>query len=510
MERQNSRFNEAVSEMQQRLKGPDQSEMFAGRVDVLRLQFQEALIDHITKENEAYETETFESKVQMDQLIIGKRWDKPNQLKNKVGEVIRDITKRGQETGKHKDTIDVDIIKAVSPSIYTAIANAVDAGQADHARELLHGDGKKEEGYAALMTSKDILDAEKLIKEGGLLERAYANVDGYEDAGLSAREIDEAIKQIENPEERAKTRIIHNNQIVREEKLEKEEQDAAREEAYGYWSAGSTYEEIPESVIARMNKVAAKELELAMRRAQKGVEVVTDRDFYGKWFRKATSPRQSDREEFRSVDFANYPSKLEMRHYEFFVKLQADQKVQAKTSSLVQKKKMVFSAAGEDWNALGKKNAKGKRAGALNARIDQELQAAQAAQDAIELTDEQESEIINNLSTEILREMPWYRRDQEFVAAEATLEQTRGIPVSEIDEYVGEIQDALGADHQPTMEEISILRKRDLSDRTGLPTSRIQFLWDYLIDRDYIDEKGEITAEVILEEDRRFRAQVPQ
>jgi hypothetical protein len=159
-------------------------------VDVLRLQFQERLIDHITKENEAYETETFESKVQMDQLIIGKRWDMPNQLKNKVGEVIRDITKRGQETGKHKDTIDVDIIKAVSPSIYTAIANAVNADQTDHARELLHGDGKKEEGYAALMTSKDISDAEKLIDgaEGEYKAQAASDeiYEMFKDEGLTA------------------------------------------------------------------------------------------------------------------------------------------------------------------------------------------------------------------------------------------------------------------------------------------------------------------------------------
>jgi hypothetical protein len=184
MERQNSRFNEAVDEMQKRLKGQDQSEMFASQVDVMRLRFQEQLIDHVTKENDAYHTEVHENKQLLTQEVAADSYDKPAQFQAYINDLKREAVSYGQENGQSEEKVLVEILKATSPTVYSAIANAVDAKDTDHARDLL-----KE--YSGELTEQHERQAKKLIDgaEGEYKAQAIADelFDQFERGGCGKR-----------------------------------------------------------------------------------------------------------------------------------------------------------------------------------------------------------------------------------------------------------------------------------------------------------------------------------
>jgi hypothetical protein len=232
MERQNSRFNEAVDEIQGMLKGSDQAAMFKGQVDVMRLQFQGSLVDHITKEHDAYQTETHNSSISVTQHLLAKKFNDPLALQGALDKIETEMFQEGERLGQDETTIIDNILKASSPALYSAISNAVGADDPEHAKDLLSA-------HKDRMSSEHIRAAEELIGEGDALKQAQSNLDSYIVSKMDVTRMREAARELEG-EERAKTLKLIDDYHLDQKQQEGLGYEGASNEVHEYLNNGGS------------------------------------------------------------------------------------------------------------------------------------------------------------------------------------------------------------------------------------------------------------------------------
>jgi hypothetical protein len=421
------------------LGNSNQRGAFEARSELARVNYGEGLINHITREKDAFQTQTYEAGVVTEQESARENWDSPSEVFQSLDR-IEDLTKsEAARKGITGEAVDL-LVKENKSNAHAGVIQAmVDNRSYGDAREW-YTENKDE------ILGETQSKIERLLDTAGKEFRSQELVDGmwddYKDDPAAGRKF---IRENAEPEDRDEALRRFNTRLNEDTEAQKQEWIEFQDQAYGTYTAAreggmtpsEAYYSIPASIRENMKQTHRLALYEKMQADSRGSAVHTDPETFLDLYEMATGTPEEKRRFREEIDLRDYIGTLSVAHITAFAKLQDDEDEQAIASTWADLKKEVSTTAGfYDADTGKKEDATGIFQ--INERFDSELKALQDSTGK-KASPADGREIADRLKIEIVREMPWYRRDQTLIAGTAEIE---GVPTDLIDELAFRLTEA--------------------------------------------------------------------
>lgn len=414
-EEQMTRFDSARKDIGDSLGSDEQRTMFNRRSDIARVGYGENLINHITQEKSAFNTQVYKGGVASERDIASSDYDNENVVKSALLRTEKLTEAELDRLGVKGDARKI-LLKENQSNIHEGvIQQSVDDGNYEYAKTWF----EKNQKHILGDRQDDIKD---LLRESGIKEKSQEFVDDYVGRELTETEAKAEARKLD-PDVRDATIDRISARYGEAQQIKDREQKSSSETAWKIY-AESGYDAIPISVLRGMDGKERAALKATAATAAKGVDVKTDfQTYYG--LRQMAS---EDPAMFKEENLMKYANLLSPADRKELVKLQTDDKgiTIARTKTQIMKqaandvgidKKQVKQGYGDDLTPFYK-------------RIDEELEAFQITTGK-EPTTKDISEITDRLSIEVIRDPEAWFFTGERPAVSAEIE---GVPQDMIDE----------------------------------------------------------------------------
>jgi hypothetical protein len=452
-EDQMQRFDEAWEVAGEGLQNSAQRRAFNAKKDLARVNYGAGLINHITAEKEARYQRTYKTSIITHaETAASNKYDGMaiEQSRDNIIKSTRDELDRKQIWNQAtRDLAEKENLTLLHTKV---IQGMVNDGNYTLAREHYEGDPSDSEnnGFKSEILTETQSDIEKLLESAGEDDRSIRFVDAmWEDYKNDQKGGQKFIRDTADPADRDAIMDRFNTRHAEEDEIQKDEwADLYEKNVSVYLNAmepkeagglgltpSEAYYSIPKSDREAMKQSHRLNLYNMMQADSRGTAIHTDPDTFMDLYELSQGTRRDldmtpaeQKAYFREkVDLRDYP--LSVAHRSFFAAQQASVDKVVLASTLAELKKEVATVAGYYDKKTGKrKNATG--AFEVNERFDAELAKLQESTGKT-ATPTDERAIADRLKIEIVRKMPWYRKDQTMIAVAAEIE---GVPTEMIDE----------------------------------------------------------------------------
>lgn len=398
-----SRFDQARAEIENSLESDDQKAMFSRRANLARVGHNEELINHITREREAFKQQAYNAGIATEKDIAATDYDNENIVKSSIYRIEQLTKAEAERLGWDAKTAKMVTKEHVSNAHEAVIMRAIEDQNYEYAKTWYEKNQK-----SILGERQD--DIEKVLRASGIKKQSQDAVDNYVGEGLTETQAKEkARKEIKDADLRDATIARINVRYAEAAQELDASQKAAGEKVYNIYaetweSTGSpeeAWDAIPETLLEKMDGKERIALFNKMKADSAGTAIKTDKATYYALRRAAADPA-----EFRQINLMQFADKLSNEDFQEFVRLQTDpQKFEtARTKQSIMDHGAV--SAGLDpkkAKETGDAGDAGDEVRAYYERVDQELLEWQKATGK-EPTPVEVKEITDRLALQVLRE----------------------------------------------------------------------------------------------------------
>jgi len=418
-----ARFDEASKNISETLRNDDQREAFDRRSSVRRLGYSENLINHTTKEQSAFQKQTFDGGVAAELDIASSDYDNPAVVKGSLLRTQKLSEAEADRLGLKGDARKILIKSNVSNLHEGVIIQANDDGNYQLAKSYFEKNQKN-----ILGDRQD--DIKRLLKAGGIKEQSQEEVDGYVNEGLSETEARAKARKL--PSEvrdaalaRVTARYSEANQI------KDREQKAFGESAWSTYSdsidngvsSEDAYDLIPASVLDGMDGKERASLQNRAKLDAKGEDVPNGgADYY-----KLKLMARDDPKAFQEMNPLAY--NLSESDRKQIINLQTDEKKLIISATKTQVMSRAAAGIGLEPKEATKDGSAGDKVRAFYKRVDQEIESLQASTGK-EPSVKEIQEITERLSIDVIRERDYWWNTE----IAAGIIEVEGVPSYMVDE----------------------------------------------------------------------------
>lgn len=270
-------FDKTARELEGGLGNERQKRLFALRANDLGTTFRRRAVEHMGRQQDAYNDQQTQGAIDVYQQRMGLAWDDPETLVQSQDGIRAAVRKAGARSGAPAEAVDAAIVKALSPGHAAVLAQAIDAGKLEFAKEYLKDAGAEMLPAARLQAAKALDIGAADAKAQGLAGDLWTKHQGNAAAALA-----EARSTLQGKEE---------DEVVQRLKVLDGEGEVIRTreaKAVGAaaWSAVMASGRVPASMLASLREKAPEEerqirdwLEAKSRRAKADAEGTTTTGF---------------------------------------------------------------------------------------------------------------------------------------------------------------------------------------------------------------------------------------
>jgi len=433
-EEQLGRFESARKDIENSLPSDEQKAMFARRGEVAKIGYSENLINHITKEKEAFNGQVYKGGIATEMDLASSDYDNPSEVARALHRTER-LTEAESDRQGLKGDVRKILLKQNKSAIHeSVIRQAVDDGNHAYAKGWFEKNQKD-----ILGESQD--EIKSLLRDSGIRGASQESVDDYVYRGLNETQARAEARKIKDPGERDATLARIGARYGEAAQILDENQKAAGEEAWEIFAETGDIDSVPLSTLREMDGKERAAIQSTAAIAAAGAEVKTDFGTYYGLRQMATE----DPAAFKNENLLKYAHLLSPADRKEMVKLQTDDKGIAIARTQSQALNQGAVAAGFMPKEATKSGPDGDNVRAYYRRADEEVQAFQLATGKVP-TPKDISEIADRLAIEVIRDPNAWFFTGERPAVSAEIE---GVPADMIDELAAAVQRA----RQPVTDE---------------------------------------------------------
>lgn len=429
------RFDEAAKNIGETLRNDDQKEAFTRRAGVRRLGYSENLINHTTKEQNAFEKQAYEGGVAIEKDIASSDYDNPAVVKGSLLRTQKLSEAEADRMGLKGDVRKILIKSNISEVHEGVVVQAVDDGNYQLAKSYFEKNQKN-----ILGERQD--DIKRLLRAGGIKEQSQEAVDSYVSEGLTETEARAKARKLPTEvRDAALTRIANRygeaNQIKdREQKAFGESAWSTYSEAVETLSPEDAYDLIPESVLDGMDGKERAALQNRAKLDAKGADVPGGGvDYY-----KLKIMARDDPKMFQAINPLAY--NLSSGDRKEIIKLQTDEKKLIVSRTKTQIMSQAAAGIGLEPKEATKDGNAGDKVRAFYERVDDEIEALQASTGK-EPTTKDIQDITERLSIQVVRDPGGFLGTGFFEGERAVVKaEIDGVPTDVMDEVAQAVRAA--------------------------------------------------------------------
>ena len=385
-----TKFDDAAKEISDSLGNDEQKAMFAARANLGRVGHNSDLINHVTRERDAFNAQVYKGGIASEIDVAGADY----QIKGKVDIALlrtKQLTTAEADRLKLSEDARKMLFKENASNIHeTVIRTAIDDGNHMYAKDWY----KKNQKHVLGNRQAGI---EKLLRASGVRADSQEAADEFVTKYETEGEALAAARKIKDPEVRDATVTRLKARFGEAAQELDASQKAAGEQAWSIFGVDKDINDVPVSLLEDMDGKERVALEGVAAKIASGTKVETDWGaYYGLKEMVANDPVA-----FKNLNLMGYANHLGNTEMKELIKLQTDDKGITLARSKSQVMKM-----GADNIGINKKQIKqgfGDDIEKYYQRIDEELRSFQQTTGKEPTTDDI-ANIVNDLSIEILKD----------------------------------------------------------------------------------------------------------
>lgn len=190
-----SRLDASINDIAAKLENTEQKEAFRRRADVAKSQFSQDILQHLSSENQVYQTQVMDSTVEAERNAASMHWNNPGDVLASMERVKKAVNSYADANGLPEEVRQQAYVKRASSVHAAIVGQAMDSGNPEYA-ELW------------FKTHREEIDAgtaeriQKVINENGVRIKAQKATDSIMERGLSASEAKKFVRQNHTGKER--------------------------------------------------------------------------------------------------------------------------------------------------------------------------------------------------------------------------------------------------------------------------------------------------------------------